>query len=78
LSWLDTSPEKALSGIRKLVKTVVRDMQATGELVPEPLATKAYSGKFLVRILPEFHRQLAIEAAEAGVSLNRLVSSKLA
>jgi predicted HicB family RNase H-like nuclease len=26
---------------------------------------------------PEVHRQLAVEAAEAGVSLNRLASAKL-
>jgi len=31
----------------------------------------------MVRIPPEIHRSLAIKAAEAGVSLNRLASSKL-
>jgi predicted HicB family RNase H-like nuclease len=31
-----------------------------------------------VRIPPQVHRQLAIEAAESKVSLNRLVSAKLA
>ncbi len=31
----------------------------------------------MVRIPPEQHRRLAIEAAEAGVSLNRLASSRL-
>jgi predicted HicB family RNase H-like nuclease len=30
-----------------------------------------------VRIPPEVHRRLAIEAAEAGVSLNRLIGAKL-
>jgi len=42
-----------------------------------PIAGKHYSGKFLVRIPPEVHRKLAIQAAESGVSLNRLASSKL-
>ena len=37
-----------------------------------------YSGRFLVRLPPETHRQLAIKAAEEGVSLNRLVSTRLA
>jgi predicted HicB family RNase H-like nuclease len=32
----------------------------------------------MVRVPPEVHKQLALEAAESGVSLNRLVSSKLA
>ncbi len=77
LSWLDSTPEKALSGIRKLVASVIQDMKKEGELVPEPLSIKPFSGKFVVRIPPESHRQLALEAAEAGVSLNRLVSSKL-
>ena len=48
-----------------------------GESLPEPLALRHYSGKFMVRIPPEVHRRLAIEAAESGVSLNRLASAKL-
>jgi predicted HicB family RNase H-like nuclease len=52
-------------------------MQNTGETVPDPMAGKHYSGKFMVRIPPEVHRKLAIQAAESGVSLNRLASSKL-
>lgn len=78
LSWLAAEPEAALRGIRQLVAEVVTDMSATGETAPEPMALRHYSGKFMVRIPPEVHRKLAIEAAEAGVSLNRLASAKLA
>ena len=77
LSWLAKTPEAALKGIRKVVSDIVEDMQSTGEIVPSPIAGKYYSGKFMVRIPPEVHRKLAIQAAEAGVSLNRLASSKL-
>ena len=77
LSWLASTPEAALRGIRKVVGEVVADLEAKGELVPEPIATKQYSGKFLVRVPPELHRRLALEAAEAGVSLNRIASEKL-
>ncbi len=77
LSWLDSTPEKALAGIRKLVKATLSDMAKNNEQPPEPLALKNYSGKFMVRVPPEAHRMLAIKAAESGVSLNRLVSSKL-
>lgn len=77
LSWLEKTPEKALAGIRKLVKDCIHDMKAGGEAVPEPIATKNYSGKFMVRVPPQTHRSLAIQAAEAGVSLNRLVASRL-
>ena len=77
LSWLARTPEAALRGIRKVVGGVVEDMQEKGEIIPEPLASKHYSGKFMVRVPPDVHRSLAIQAAEAGVSLNRLASSKL-
>lgn len=78
LSWLDDSPEAALHGIRQVVADVVADLAANGEEIPKPIAVRQYSGKFLVRIPPDLHRRLALEAAEAGVSLNRLASSKLA
>jgi predicted HicB family RNase H-like nuclease len=78
LSWLDESPEAALHGIRQLVADVVTDLAANDEEIPEPIAVRQYSGKFLVRVPPNLHRRLALEAAEAGVSLNRLASAKLA
>lgn len=77
LSWLDQTPEKALGGIRKLVQTVIKDLKKEGEQIPQPLSTKSFSGKFMVRVPPEIHRRLAMEAAESGVSLNRIASSKL-
>jgi len=77
LSWLAPSPEAALRGIRTVVAEVVEDMQARGEAIPGALASRRYSGKFMVRVPPEIHRRLTIEAAEAGVSLNRLASAKL-
>lgn len=52
-------------------------MEANDESVPEPLSSRRYSGKFVVRVPPEVHRRLAIEAAEENISLNRLVSAKL-
>jgi len=77
LSWLASEPEAALQGIRQVVADVVADLHASGESVPEPLASKKYSGHFMVRVPPELHRKLALEAAESGVSLNRLASDKL-
>lgn len=78
LSWLAKTPEAALKGIQKVVADVVAEMQASGEPVPAALAEKNYSGEFRVRIPPMVHRQLALTAAEQGVSLNRLASAKLA
>lgn len=78
LSWLARTPGEALSGIRTLVSDVLRDMRANGESPPEPMADRTYSGRFVVRVPPETHRDLVIRAAEEGVSLNRLVSARLA
>ena len=78
LSWLAKTPESALKGIRRVVADAVADMQAADEDIPVPLAEKHYSGEFRVRIPPQVHRALATEAAEQGVSLNRLASAKLA
>ena len=77
LSWLGKTPEKALKGIRNLIAEVVADMKKTGEEAPNPIACRSYSGKFMVRVPPDVHRKLAIQAAESGVSLNRIAISKL-
>jgi len=78
LSWLEASQAGALRGIVEAVRQAVEDMAKRREPIPKPLATRRYSGHFKVRIPPQVHRQLAIEAAESKVSLNRLVSAKLA
>jgi predicted HicB family RNase H-like nuclease len=77
LSWLASSQEAALRGVRSVVAQVVTDMKKNREGIPEPLAARPFSGKFMVRVPPEIHRRLAVEAAESGVSLNRLASAKL-
>ena len=78
LSWLADSTENALKGIRSVVKECVKDMYQSGENIPKPFSVRNYSGKFMVRVPPEVHRHLAVEAAESGVSLNRIASAKLA
>ena len=77
LSWLEVTPEKALKGISNLVHECISDMTSNGEKIPQPISLKKFSGKFMVRVPPETHRHLSIQAAESGVSLNRLISSKL-
>ena len=77
LSWLASTQEKAFEGIKKTVRKCVTDMRRTKEEIPEPFSIRTYSGKFIVRVPPETHRMLSIQAAEYGISLNRLVSSKI-
>lgn len=78
LSWLSATPEASLKGIRKVVAQTVEDLRQSGEEVPEPFSDRRYTGRFMVRVPPEVHRGLATRATEEGVSLNRLVSAKLA
>jgi hypothetical protein len=60
------------------IHPAVADVEASGEAPPVPLAEKEFSGKFMVRIPPEQHRQLVMKASAAGFRLNRYVSAKLA
>jgi len=78
LSWLAETSEDTLKGIHSVVKICIEDMLENDESVPLPVSLRHYSGKFMVRIPPDVHRNLALEAIETGVSLNRIASAKLA
>lgn len=78
LSWLAPTPAEALAGLADVVRNVLTDLAASGDPIPEPLSERTYSGRFVVRVPSEVHRRLAREAAEQHVSLNRLVSDRLA
>lgn len=78
LSWVEPTGGEAFDGIRRLAADTVEDMVESGEEPPRPIAERDYSGKFQVRVPPELHRQLVIEAAEQNVSLNRLAALRLA
>jgi predicted HicB family RNase H-like nuclease len=78
LSWLHPDQAEALRGLVDLVADVVSDLEANGEAVPEPISERRFSGRFNVRIPESLHRELALSAAQEGVSLNRLISDRLA
>lgn len=77
LSWLAETQEEALAGLRRVVREVVDDLSTTGEPVPQPLATRSYSGKFNLRVGEHLHRQLAMDAAREQMSLNQYVVRRL-
>ena len=65
--WSDEDQEYVgtvaeLPSLSWLAADVVKDMEAAGETPPLPLHDRHYSGKFQVRIPPEIHRRLALEA----------------
>jgi predicted HicB family RNase H-like nuclease len=77
LSWSADNQVDAFVGIRTLVADILDDMITSGETPPAAIADRSHSGKFMVRVTPEVHRKLAIDAAEQNVSINRLISGRL-
>ena len=66
LSWLASAPEDALLGVRSVVVDVVEEMNEQNESIPEPLASRFFSGKFMVSVPPSVHCELSTKAAKAG------------
>lgn len=78
ISAFGNSPEAALQELETAWEGVKECYQEDNEPAPMAPARKQYSGQFNVRIDKRVHRALAIEAAQAGISLNALVARKLA
>ncbi|MGC4770176.1 type II toxin-antitoxin system HicB family antitoxin [Micromonospora sp. DT44] len=74
---LAPSQIEPLQGLQDLLREVIADMEEQGEAVPQPFAERSYSGKFNLRVGESLHRELAIHAAEDGMSLNQYVLRKL-
>lgn len=52
-------------------------LKKDGKPLPEATAGKSYSGKFVVRVGPDLHKALAVQALKAGESLNALCQRAL-
>jgi predicted HicB family RNase H-like nuclease len=66
------SDERAVyAELCKVVDEWVRIQEEDGDPLPPPTAGKAYSGRFVLRVGPEMHKELALAALRAGESLNR-------
>jgi predicted HicB family RNase H-like nuclease len=77
LSHLAKDPAHALAGIRDLVSFVIADLRKAKKEVPEPLGAQKYGRQLHVRLPPNMHRELAFDAQEAGISLNRVIIDRL-
>ena len=69
--------KEASQNIEEAIETWLKGAKESGYPIPEPITTKTYSGKFMTRIDPRLHRQLAIKSTEQGKSLNRFVEDVL-
>ncbi len=59
------------------VEEMIELIHADGQKLPEPLAAKKFSGKFVLRVEPALHRRLAAKALAAGESLNSYCAKSL-
>lgn len=72
------TPEAAIKEAKKAARLWIEVAKKEKREIPGPIDQRRYSGKFVVRVLPELHRELDFEAKTQKVSLNRLVALKLA
>jgi len=78
VSAFSSTPKAALEELKIAWEGVKKSYRKNKEPLPVAPSKKNYSGQFNVRIDKRVHRALAMEAAQAGVSLNALIANKLA
>jgi predicted HicB family RNase H-like nuclease len=77
LSGIGNTREMALNEITNVVISTLEWMGEDKEEFPTPIALDKYTGKILLRISPEKHRELALEAHFNHISMNQLIANKL-
>ena len=70
-------PDLALKEIQTAVQEVLKWMQKERQSLPEPISLAQFSGKLHLRMPPDKHRKIAIEARLRGVSMNQLIVNKI-
>jgi predicted HicB family RNase H-like nuclease len=68
---------KVYKELCEAVEEWVELLHKDGVPLPEPLAGKKFSGKFVLRVEPALHRRLAAKALAAGESLNTYCAKTL-
>ena len=61
---------KVYAELCRIVEEWIEILETDGRKLPESLATKQFSGKFVLRVEPALHRRLAAKALAEGESLN--------
>ena len=78
VSAFANTPEDALRELKIAWEGIKESYHKHGEPVPLAPSKKEYSGQFNVRVDKRVHKELAMEVAQFGLTLNALVSQKLA
>jgi predicted HicB family RNase H-like nuclease len=72
ITFQGTSVRELQKAFRESVEEYLRFCAERGESPDKP-----YSGRFVVRISPELHRDIAVKAGRAGLSINAFVQRVL-
>jgi len=70
------TPEQALQQIRKVVRETIAWMREDHEEIPEPFGLRQFKGNLTLRTSPSIHRELVMQAALHGVSVNHYIMQK--
>ncbi|MFZ4402950.1 MAG: type II toxin-antitoxin system HicB family antitoxin [Pseudobdellovibrionaceae bacterium] len=72
------TPEDAIKEVKTPLAMALEVMLEENQVLPEPIALHKFKGRLLVRTTPELHKEITIQAAESGVSVNQFILTKLA
>ena len=72
------SPEEAIKEVKVAASLWIKAARELGREIPQPVDEKRYSGRFALRLPPSLQRELDFDAKKEGISLNQLITYKLA
>lgn len=73
----ESTVKKAYDQALEEIKIFKEHYDKEGLEFPKPLSAQEFSGDLRVRLGSDLHREIAIEAAKEGLSLNKYIISKL-
>lgn len=65
------------NGVRFSIESEIAERKKNKQSIPSPDRQVRFSGKLLIRIAPNIHERLALEAKSKGKSLNKYIAEKL-
>lgn len=72
------TPDEAIGDVKNALLAIITLSLDQGVTVPQPFATREFSGQLSLRLPPELHHRATALAATEGVSLNRWLSAAVA
>lgn len=69
--------EATMKHAKHAIESWINGAKEAGYPIPEPLALRKFSGKFITRVDPKLHQELSLKAKASGKTLNRFVRELL-